>query len=158
MPGPRQPLVVIEGKGKKHLTKKEKLERAEREVKAEKPKYVLAPDYLPQELREKFKSISRQLLALDIFSKLDRDSLAMYLIARSQYVQATEHVQRALEAGKTEAVSDWAGVQDKFFKQARACANDLGLTVTSRCRLVLPQKKDEDEGDEMEKLFSRRYG
>ena len=29
-------------------------------------------------------------------------------------------------------------VQERYFKQARNCANDMGLTVSSRCRLVLP--------------------
>ena len=30
-------------------------------------------------------------------------------------------------------------MQDKAFKQVRAAASDLGLTISSRCRLVVPQ-------------------
>ena len=37
-----------------------------------------------------------------------------------------------------EAADEWSRVQDRYFKQARACASDLGLTVTSRCRLTVP--------------------
>ena len=32
----------------------------------------------------------------------------------------------------------WGRIQERYFKQARNCANDMGLTVTSRCRLVVP--------------------
>ena len=41
----------------------------------------------------------------------------------------------------------WGKIQERYFKQARNCANDMGLTVTSRCRLVVPaapQKGEED--------------
>lgn len=159
MPGPRQPLKVIEGNGRKHLTKKEKYEREQSEVKVERPKYVLAPDYLPQELRKEFNDISRQLLALDMgFCKLDRDTLAMYLMARQQYLKATEEVAFAIEGHLTKPLGEWSSAQDKFFKQARACAQDLGLTVTARCRLVLPPKDKTEPEDEFERLMSARFG
>ena len=32
--------------------------------------------------------------------------------------------------------------QDKVFKQCRAAASDLGLTITSRCRIVVPKQED----------------
>lgn len=159
MPGPRQPLKVIEGNGRKHLTKKEKYEREQSEVKPKsKPKFVQAPSWLPEQLKKDFSAISKQLIELEIFTKLDRDTLGMYLIARSQYLQATAELQTHLQRRDSEGAADWAGIQDKFFKQARACANDLGLTVTSRCRLVLPEKKKEEDEDPMDQLFARRYG
>ena len=34
---------------------------------------------------------------------------------------------------------------ERHFKQARACANDMGLTVTSRCRLVVPDSPQKGE-------------
>ena len=36
----------------------------------------------------------------------------------------------------------WSKVQERYFKQCRACANDLGLTISSRCRLVVPEAKE----------------
>ncbi|MGN7308777.1 P27 family phage terminase small subunit, partial [Bacillus subtilis] len=43
--------------------------------------------------------------------------------------------------------------QDKFFKQCRQAASDLGLTISSRCKLVVP-KKEEKEPSDVEKRFS----
>ena len=48
-------------------------------------------------------------------------------------------VRDSLDQENTETCSSWSTLQEKYFKQARACANDLGLTITSRCRLIVPQ-------------------
>ena len=48
MPGPRQPLEVLEGKGRKHLSKSERAEREAREVRPAEPvKRLFAPAWLP---------------------------------------------------------------------------------------------------------------
>lgn len=39
-------------------------------------------------------------------------------------------------------------LQDKAFKQCLACAKELGLTITSRCRIVIPPPPD-DSDDEL---------
>lgn len=36
-------------------------------------------------------------------------------------------------------------LQDKAFKQCLACARELGLTITSRVKLVIPQPPDDDD-------------
>ena len=38
-------------------------------------------------------------------------------------------------------------LQDKAFKQCLACAKELGLTVTSRCKLVVPPQPDGDDDE-----------
>ena len=61
-------------------------------------------------------------------------------MAHHEYQVATLEVERALSAQPRDAdtVDRWGRVQERYFKQARNCANDMGLTVSSRCRLVLP--------------------
>ena len=44
MPGPRQSLEVLEGKGRKHLSRSERAQRAAGEVRAKAPKQIRAPD------------------------------------------------------------------------------------------------------------------
>ena len=81
-----------------------------------------------------------------LLTVLDYDTLARYLLAKQSYLAATQEVlkiQRGrTEAGKRvidmEALDGATRVQDRFFKQCRGAANDMCLTVTSRCRLVLP--------------------
>jgi hypothetical protein len=36
-------------------------------------------------------------------------------------------------------------LQDKAFKQCLACARELGMTITSRCKIVVPPPPDDNE-------------
>lgn len=38
-------------------------------------------------------------------------------------------------------------LQDKAFKQCLACARELGMTITSRCKIVVPQPPDNDDDE-----------
>lgn len=153
MSGKRQPLAVLEAKGKKHLTKAEIEKRRSSEVKSPECKRVRWPDFLPEDLRKEFNEISAQLIDLGIFCKLDRDALAMYLISREGWIAAQERLSSAVSlGGKTEAQT-WSSVASGYFKQCRQCANELGLNITARCRLVIPNTEDESEDDELMKLL-----
>ena len=160
MPGPRQKLSVLEGRGKKHLSKVEKAQRAAQEVELEKPKKLQVPKWLPEEHKSAVRALAKELLEADIgAAQLDRDTVGRYVVAQHQYGAACKRAQAALEDGDSEASADWLKVQDTCFKQCRACANDMGMTITSRCRLVLPesaQKKEENPFDRMMKERMRR--
>ena len=52
---------------------------------------------------------------------------------------ASKAAGEALEQGDQEKADGWSRIQDRYFKQARACATDLGLTITSRCRISIPE-------------------
>lgn len=155
MPRNKEPLKLLEAKGKSHLTKKEKVERERGEVKTKTPKSVTPPDWMPTNLKKPFASISRQLLAIGIFTRLDRDTLARYLMAQELYFKATNHIQEAITMGKSGEAVKWASVQGKYFTQCRECANDLGLTITSRCKLVLPESRQPEENP-FEKMMKER--
>lgn len=96
MPRKREPLKVLEGKGKSHLTKAEKAEREGGEVKTPEVKQVRAPDWLPTDLRKEFNDYARRLVSIGIFDKLDRDSLARYLVARQVYLRSLNYVEEAI--------------------------------------------------------------
>ena len=66
-------------------------------------------------------------------------TIGRLVVAQAQYAAATRMVRDSLDQENTETCSSWSTLQEKYFKQARACANDLGLTITSRCRLIVPQ-------------------
>ena len=92
MPGPRQSLEVLEGKGRKHLSRSERAQRAAGEVRPAPPKQLRAPEYLTAELKEQFRALARQLKELGLLSSLDYDTLARYLLARQSYLAATQEV------------------------------------------------------------------
>lgn len=150
MAGQRQPIDLLLIKGKKHLTKKEIEERKSREIKAPADK-IRAPSYLPKELKTEFNKIAKELTRIEIMTNLDIDALARFIIARKMYLDVTDKLlsMRPLDA----EYMDLLQAQDKLFKQCRQSAGDLGLTISSRCRLVVPKKEEKKQKTEEEQLF-----
>lgn len=176
MAGKRQPVELLVLKGKKHLTKMEIIERKATEVKAPADK-VRAPAYLPKELKREFKKIADELVRIEIMTNLDIDALARFLFARKMYLEVTESLMNLLPTEEVEyikkdregniieeglklvsnsAYSDLLINQDKLFKQCRSAAGDLGLTISSRVRLVIPKKEDKPPETEAERRFGDR--
>lgn len=146
MPGPRQRLAVLEAGGRKHLSKAEKAQRAAQEVDLPKPKTMRVPKWLPEYLRADFRALAKELLSADMgAAQLDRDTVGRYIVAQHQFTAACRQVQDALDQQDPELAGKWTRIQEAYFKQARSCANDLGMTITSRCRLVVPQAPPREE-------------
>lgn len=160
MAGARQPTALVEAKGRKHLTKAEKAQRESEEVTASVAKTARPPKWLPEDLRGEFRAIGRRLIGLGIYSELDADALGRYVVAQHQYQLATEQAEAALAAKNVASADNWGKVQERYAKQARNHAADLGLTVSSRCKLVLPEglqpKKDPEEQAFLRLLEGRR--
>ena len=171
---PREPIDLIKAKGKKHLSQKEYEDRKETELQVPFVD-VTPPDYLTAKQKIEFTEISDKLLALKIFTELDVDVLAQYLIAKTLYLEYSEQIKKV--NAKENAVHKWAAIeelaadcegaedlkkllekilrrqrgddvtvlmnlQDKAFKQCLACAKELGLTITSRLKFVIPPPSD----------------
>lgn len=157
MPGPRLPTDVVKERGRKHLSKAEEAERRQSEVKLPKPKKISPPKWLPEYLKAEFRALAKELLEADMGAAgLDRDTIGRYLVASRQYTAAAIQVQDALDAEDAEKAAEWMNIQDKCFKQANKCANDMGMTLTSRCKLVMPTKKEDPGEDEFTAFLQRR--
>lgn len=161
----RKPLAVIMGNGNtSHLTKEEILQREQQEIKAPSDN-IKIPKYLTdKKLKTEFKRLSKELVNINLMSNLDCDSLARFLIAQNEYVRVTEEINKTQlmieneETGELEVNNSYERlvvVHDKFFKQARSAASDLGLTISSRCKLVIPKQEEDTENISEGK---RRFG
>ena len=141
MARPRQPIALVQAKGNKHLTKEEIAKREAEELDVPIPDTIKPPDYIADapKLVEEFNDIAEKLIALKILTELDADSLARYLLAKQNYLQYTSLLNSAIRKNKVAEMAAIQTMQDKAFKQVRAAASDLGLTISSRCRLVVPQ-------------------
>lgn len=141
MPGPRMTTDALKERGRKHLSKAEEAARRAGEVNVPKAKTAKPPKWLPTELTKDFRAIGKKLIAAGIYTDLDADTLGRYLVAHQHYLSSTEQLNEAFEAEESDLgiIDAWSKIQERHFKQARNCANDLGLTVTSRCRLVVPE-------------------
>lgn len=146
MPRQKEPVNLLVAKGKTHLTKEDIAARQASEIEAPTDK-VTAPKYLTKTQRDRFSEMSGQLVAIGIMSNLDIDTLARYIQSHDKYLKYNRMVNRILtktidlddmecNAG---LLADYEGLRDKAYKQCRAGAADLGLNITSRCRLVIPQ-------------------
>ncbi len=155
MAGQRLPLEVVQARGSKHLTKAEIQERREREIKPITDN-IIAPDYLTKKQKEEFYRIATQLQKLKILGETDVDALGRYITANDFYINAVKKMRTKEVKDDPLKFSAWAKIQERYFKQCRASANDLGLTISSRCKLVVPEKKDDKPKENKFKKFEKR--
>ena len=166
MARPRQPIELVIAKGKKNLTKAEIEER-----RATEPQIftdgIAAPSYLTAKQKKSFDLLAGQLQKINIMGETDVDTLARYVTAQSQYEDATKAL-RALQKRRpkdppddkegaelegyyivvdlwTKSLDTQAKLQDRYFKQAQTAAAALGLTISSRCKLVVPVKSEPEK-------------
>ena len=146
------PASIIEMRGKSHLSKEEIRKRKEEEIKVDSNK-VKAPSYLPPDLKREFNKIAKDLLEVGLITNLDVDTLARYVQSKKLYLELTNKLLENPNIMIEE--KDILIQQDKLFKQCRQTATDLGLTITSRCKIVLPKTKEEKKKpqNESEALF-----
>ncbi|MCM3411239.1 phage terminase small subunit P27 family [Metabacillus litoralis] len=173
----RQPVDLLVYKGNKNLTRQEIEERKSQEIKASTDK-VKPPTHLPRELKREFKKIANELVRIGIMTNLDNDALARFLLARKMYLEVTdtlisipptdkipytkkdeygEIVEEGMRDVVNETYSELLINQDKLFKQCRSAASDLGLTIASRCKLVIPKSPESNTPQSKEqKMFGDR--
>lgn len=157
---PREPIELIISKNKKHLTKDEIAKRRASEVEHFTDE-IRAPEYLTCKQKKQFNLLASQLQKINIMGETDSEALARYVTAQSLYEETTKELRnlRKEKPQKNEApdmttyyarMESWmkacetaAKLQDRYFKQAQTAAAALGLTISSRCKLVAPAKQDE---------------
>ena len=158
----KEPLDLVLAKGKTHYTKAQIEEKRKQEVKVNFTD-VKAPEYLTEEQKQEFLRISHILLETGIMTELDEECLAHYLVSNTNYVFYTKKLnvlnkklEKARDKNKIKEYMSQIDLyliyQDKALKQCRACGNDLGLSISSRCRLVLPPTKEEPKENKFAKF------
>lgn len=162
----REPIELIIAKGKKHLTKEEIAERRNSEINIDDYKNVTAPSYLSKKQKNEFTEIATKLVDIGIMSELDEDCLARYLIAKDNYLKFTKLLNSAIKNKASKKYKDNTEMQrllssdieaylihqDRAFKQCNACADKMGLTITSRCRLQVPQAPEKPKENKFAKF------
>lgn len=154
MARPRMPIEVVQARGAKHLTKAEIEERSAREVKPIADD-IIAPPFLTKKQTEEFYKLANQLNKLKIIGETDVDALGRYIVANDFYINAVKQMRKKEVREDPDRFEAWAKVQDRYFKQCRASANDLGLTISSRCKLVVPEINTETPKANKFKVFEK---
>ena len=168
MARPREPIELIMAKGRAHKTKAEIEARRKAELRAESDR-ISPPAFLRTKAeKEKFAFIAGELKRIGIMSNLDCDVLGRYIRAQrdwEKYSKLVDRMQTKLSKAMSgeddeklilcsDLLSKYEGLRTKAFSQAQTCAASLGLTISSRCRLVIPKAQDEPKVNK----FSRFRG
>jgi P27 family predicted phage terminase small subunit len=154
--GQRQPIGLVIANGKKHLTKAEIAERLNSEP-TPCTDDLTAPAYLSATEKKRFNKIADQLKKLEVMGETDTETLARYITAQTQYEKTTKDLRDLMKKRpdqKSENYLDdlsiWTAIeerlaklQDRYFKQAQTAATSLGLTISARCKLVVPKAAEE---------------
>lgn len=157
MAGQRLPIEVVQARGSKHLTKAEIEERKEREIKPITDN-IIAPEYLTKKQKAEFYRIVEQLKKLKIMGETDVDALGRYITANDFYINAVKKMRSKEVSNNPVLFEKWAKIQEQYFKQCRSSANDLGLSISSRCKLVVPEIKKETPKENKFKKFEKGSG
>lgn len=86
----------------------------------------------------------------------DVDALARYITARDFYVNAVKKMRTKEVKNDPYKFEAWAKIQERYFKQCRSSANDLGLSISSRCKLVVPVTKEPPKKENKFSKFEKR--
>ena len=149
----KEPIELIKAKGKKHLTKAEIEKRKAEEVKVDLVN-VTPPDYLTPKQKEEFLDIAWKLEHIKIMTELDEEALARYITTNEEYKKIDKKLQMAINSPKFDIakINNIQIVHDKLLKQVRSLAADLGLTITSRARLVVPIEPEKPKENKFSKF------
>ena len=159
----RKPAEMIAAEGRNHMGAAELDARRDSEVRVP-TAAVEPPSWLPKSLHAEFLKIGGILKDAGLYSDLDRDVLAQYFLCRERWRTADRQAAKYMSGKRCDVkeAKDWTSIQASYFKQARQAAESMGLSITSRCRLVIPQAladghDNADDGeDEFTKALHRR--
>lgn len=155
MARPKEPIQLVLAKGNSHLTKEEIEERIRSEVQPVCDE-VEPPSYLTAKQKKEFGKYAEQLKRLRIIGETDVDILARYIMSQELYIKLTKQLSKREVLNDPFLLDKYIKNQDKAFKQCQSCARELGLTIASRCKLVVPQtettQKKENKFDKFRKV------
>ena len=161
MPGARQPTDVVKANGKKHLSQAEEEARRDREVHVPPPERAQPPGWLGKKFHKEFFEIGETLRLAGLYTELDRDVLGQFLVSRERWVRADKLASAAIRAKDEKLAREWTGIQSTYFRQCRQCAEGMGLSISARCRLVVPDvlanaAREVEEDDEFTQALRAR--
>lgn len=157
MAGQKQPIELVIAKGNKHLTKAEIAERRASEIKPISDN-IEPPVYLSAKQKKDFIKYAEQLQDLKIMGETDIDALARYVISLDMYTKVCKKLNRADIMEDPIKFNAFLRNQDLLFKQCRSSASDLGMTISSRCKLVVPQPPEEKPANKFDQFEKNSNG
>lgn len=87
-------------------------------------------------------------------SELDAQTMVRYCNYSYLYAEAVEQVaQMGAIDPETGKANPWVNAMNSYSKELKSATNDLGLTINSRLKIVLPNEKTKEEKDPFAEMF-----
>lgn len=99
---------------------------------------IKPPAHLTKKQKDRFEELAEQLKQHRVMSVTDVDSLAMYITSLDMHDKMVKKLNSREVQEDPYSLEQYSKLQDRYFKQARASANDLGLTISSRHKMDIP--------------------
>lgn len=149
----KEPIKLIQAKGKTHLTKSEIETREQCEVPVI-AEDIKPPSFLSSTQKKKFCEIAEKLMKIGIMSDLDCDVLGRYIVAEKDFLYYEKKVRESRKMIDNSDGYDEKGLlldtlmkyekmKKTAFDECHVCASALGMTITARCKIIVPQTKEE---------------
>lgn len=132
---------------KGHINKSVRETRVEGEqrIKADADK-MTAPDWLTPRAEEEFYRVIAEARKIDFLDNLDLSVLAVYADNYARYADAAEHLNTEGLVNVTDSgyatPSPYMSVLNQSAKNIFTCSSKLGLAITDRLKLIVPQKQE----------------
>ena len=146
---PREPIALVVAKGNKHLGKEEIEKRKVEEVNAPSDE-IIPPAFLTtQSQKDHFYKLAYELRRIDILANIDCELLGRYIFSQDEWVKTTTKINKLMTnknfIDNLDLIEKLSKLQDRYWKQCHNAARELGMTISSRCKLIVPKGKTEEK-------------
>lgn len=135
------------------MTKAEIEERKSTEVKVDLVE-VKIPNYLTAKQKQEYENYANKLKHVKILTELDEEALARYVVTADEYLKIDKLLQKELKKKEIniDSINAIQLLHNRALSQIRALASDLGLTPTSRAKLVIPKEPEKIKDNKFSKF------
>lgn len=99
---------------------------------------IKAPPHLTAKQKKRFNELANELQKRRLLSTTDLDMLAMYVTSVDFHNEAAKQLSTKEVQEDPYLLEQFSKLQDRYFKQVKAAANELGFTLSSRHRMDIP--------------------
>ena len=137
----KEPIALIQAKGKSHRTKAEIAEREAQEVKPI-TEGIEPPSQLTAKQKRRFNALAAMLTEWKVLSATDVEALARYVGAVDEYWACVRILRKKEIRADVELYGEWSDRLDKWDKMCGRLEAKLGLTPVDRAKISAPKKEE----------------
>lgn len=109
-----------------------------------------APDYFSDEMKALYKAVTKQLIEMDVMTKVDQQLIEMYVFEMNEFRTAVRQLQKAenyIEVSQSgyKQPSPWLAVKNQAIKHLKELGSLFGFDPISRMRFNMEEPEQENE-------------